>query len=265
MPKDGMRAGMIGCGTIGSELAQYLRRHPGFSLHTLCDALPDRAQRLARRWRTAAPGITDLAGTLRRNQVIVEAAGPGVVRELLSFPARRLQGKRILILSTGGLIHSLRKMHRLRETEFFIPSGAVAGLDAIRAVRGEIRSLTLTTTKPAGSLATAPFVNRNNLQLDRLATPQVIFEGGLEEAVEGFPVNINVAASLFLASRFRGLVVRIIADPATPFNSHEVQCEGDFGIIHTRTQNRPSANPKTSRLAILSARSVLDRMAGNIR
>jgi len=260
-----MRAGIIGCGNIGSELARYLRRHPGFHLHTLCDSVPGRAQRLARRWRNEVPRVTDTAGTLRRNQLIIEAAGPDAVGEILSLPAAVLRKKKLLILSTGGLVHSLRKMQCLWETEFYIPSGAIAGLDAVRAVSGEIRSLSLTTTKPATSLATAPYVLRKKMRLERLASPTVIFEGGLEAAVEGFPVNINVAASLFLASRFRNMVVRIIADPTTLFNSHEVHCEGAFGVIRTHTQNRPSANPKTSRLAILSACAALDRMVGNMK
>ncbi len=48
--------------------------------------------------------------------------------------------------------------------------------------------------------------------------------------------------------------VRIVADPNTDKNTHEIEAKGKFGKMSFRIENVPDENnPKTSRLAILSA------------
>ena len=60
--------------------------------------------------------------------------------------------------------------------------------------------------------------------------------------------------------------VRIIATPHMLVNVHEVYVVGDFGSFYTRTENFPSEqNPRTSRLAILSAEATLERILGNVK
>ena len=94
---------------------------------------------------------------------------------------------------------------------------------------------------------------------------KIIFEGNLSDAVNGFPQNINVAATLFLASRFEDIKVKIIADPNTKYNTHEIKATGDFGIIKSVTQNLPSKNPKTSYLALLSAIQAIKSLKNNVK
>ncbi len=49
-------------------------------------------------------------------------------------------------------------------------------------------------------------------------------------------------------------IVKIIVDPFTKKNTHEISAKGKFGQITTKIENIPdSNNPRTSRLAILSA------------
>jgi aspartate dehydrogenase len=57
--------------------------------------------------------------------------------------------------------------------------------------------------------------------------------------------------------------VRIIADPYTDVNQHEITANGKFGEMTIVVRNKPSPNnPKTSFLAVLSAieclRSICD-------
>ncbi len=60
--------------------------------------------------------------------------------------------------------------------------------------------------------------------------------------------------------------VRIIATPHMLVNVHEVYIVGDSGSIYARTENFPSEqNPKTSRLAILSAVATLERILKNVK
>ena len=70
-----------------------------------------------------------------------------------------------------------------------------------------------------------------------------------------FPKNINVAALLSLAGLgSEKTKVQIVADPSTDKNTHEIHAEGKFGKMSFKIENIPDENnPKTSRLAMLSA------------
>jgi aspartate dehydrogenase len=87
----------------------------------------------------------------------------------------------------------------------------------------------------------------------------VVFEGTARQAVQAFPQNLNVAATISLAGL--GLdrtMVRIIADPAATRNVHEVFVRGNFGEATVRLVNQPSLdNPKSSYLASLSVIATL--------
>ena len=103
---------------------------------------------------------------------------------------------------------------------------------------------------------------QNKIDLDSITDERVIFEGTAEEAVRGFPKNINVSAILSIAGvgpkRTR---VRIITAPEYTVNMHEIEVEGDFGRLVTRTENVPFPdNPKTSFLAALSAVATLKQL-----
>ena len=52
--------------------------------------------------------------------------------------------------------------------------------------------------------------------------------------------------------------VRVVADPNTDKNTHEISANGEFGNMKIIVENVPdSMNPKTSRLATLSAVELL--------
>lgn len=263
MIKTQIKTGIIGCGNIGEQLAVFLRKHPGFKVCTLTDSDHSRAKAVQKKFHSEPPAIVSLEEALTKNQLVIESAHRNAVMEILKCKSIDRNQKKILFMSSGGLIHALKKISDLKNVEFFIPSGAIAGLDAIKAVAGEIESLQLTTTKPSRSLSAANFIIKHSIDLNNLANPKVVFEGALDQAVKGFPENINVAASLFLATKFKKLKINIVADPAAELNTHEIICRGKFGVIHTKTENKPSGNPKTSRLAILSAIAMLKSMTGN--
>jgi aspartate dehydrogenase len=91
--------------------------------------------------------------------------------------------------------------------------------------------------------------------LDSLNSETVIFQGNAKEAVSLFPANINVAALLSLTGiGSEKTKVKIVADPNTDKNTHHIEASGNFGKMTFTIENFPdSNNPKTSRLAILSA------------
>ena len=105
-------------------------------------------------------------------------------------------------------------------------------------------------------------MRRRGLRLERLTRPAVIFEGTPRAVVRAFPQNTNIAAALSLASGAGGgpvTRIRVVADPAARRNVHELDVEGDCGRIRCRIESRPSANPKTSELAVRSAIASLGR------
>jgi len=99
------------------------------------------------------------------------------------------------------------------------------------------------------------FFENSDINLDVIISPTTIFEGTAKEAVSLFPANINVAALLSLSGiGSEKTSVKIVADPNTDKNTHHIEASGKFGKMTFTIENFPDANnPKTSRLAILSA------------
>jgi aspartate dehydrogenase len=141
----------------------------------------------------------------------------------------------------------------------YLPSGAIAGLDALKAVRDELESVVLVTTKNPNSLKGAPFFDSSDIDPEKISEPTVLFDGTAKEAVSLFPKNVNVSALLSLVGMGGdNTSVRVVADPNTDKNTHEVNANGKFGNLKITVENVPdSMNPKTSRLATLSAVELL--------
>ena len=259
-----VRVGLVGCGTIGSRLAlEVQRRH---SRHARIAALHDVDQRRARALQQQlhpAPPIVSLPQLIRRSQLVIEAASVEAAREVVP---RALRARRdVFVMSVGGLLpdRRWRTLARRAGRKVYVPSGALAGLDGVAAMAvGRIRRMSLTTRKPPRALAGAPGMGRARRTLARLARPVTVFDGSPEEAVRRFPQNTNVAAALALAggNAMTRRRIRVVADPTLRRNVHELDVESDCGRIRCRIESRPSANPKTSELAVRSAVATLGRL-----
>lgn len=229
-------------------------RRRAFTLVGLHDRDPGKATQLARLLRGRVP-VLPLSMLIRRSALVIEAASAAAAPAIV---ARALRARRdVLAMSAGGLLPRAARWRRLaaRGGRLVIPSGAIAGLDGIKAARcGTLRRVVLTTRKPPAAFPGIPRGRRG---------PVVLFRGSAARAVRCFPQNINVAATLALAglgaTRTR---VTIIADPAVRRNIHEIKAEGSFGRLTVRVENIPSRqNPKTSELAILSALATIQQLA----
>ena len=259
-----MKVGIIGCGFIGTEIAEFIERDKSFSLIGLNDTDKNKAEELIKKLNNK-PKFMELNDLIAKSDLIIESATKNAVESILNNKNLNKKNKKLMIMSTGGLISNLKLLNKIKNCEILLPSGAIAGLDAIKSVSGKINSLTLTTTKPVKGLEGAPFIADNKINLSDLKEKKAVFEGILKEAVSGFPQNINVAATLFLASKFESIKVKIVADPYSKYNTHEIQVQGEFGIINTTTQNLPSKNPKTSYLAVLSAIQAIKNIKNNLK
>jgi len=176
--------------------------------------------------------------------VVVEAASIEAVRQ----HAERVisSGKDLVVLSVGALLDEdfrgrLISAARARGCRIVVPSGAIGGLDVLKAAAvAGLESVVVTTTKSPKSLG------------GKVTGKTVVFEGDVRDAVRLFPKNINVAASVAIASGVN-VAVRIVADPNAETNTHEIAARGAFGEMKILVSNVPSPdNPKTSYLAALS-------------
>jgi aspartate dehydrogenase len=147
----------------------------------------------------------------------------------------------------------------------YLPSGAIAGLDAIKSVKDELESISITTTKHPRSLKGAKFFETSDIDLDSINKKTMIFQGTAKQAVSLFPANINVAALLSLSGiGSEKTKVTILADPNTDKNTHYIEASGKFGKMTFTIENFPDpTNPKTSRLATLSAIETLRKYCSN--
>lgn len=261
-----MKIAIIGFGNIGKYLAKWVVNEPSYELKYIISRtqIDKEDSDFANQPVVFKKEITsDLINDV---DIIIECATKEVVTQLLKFDEINRIGKKIIIISTGGLYQNKATLDKFKKCDFILPVGAIAGLDAIKAVNDEITSIKIKTTKHPKSLEGAPFFETSKIELSSIKMPQTIWEGEVSEAVKQFPKNINVAASIYFASKCEDLKIEIVADPNTTNNMHEITCEGDFGKIYTRTENKPSpANPKTSFLAVKSVVSILRNMNSNIK
>jgi aspartate dehydrogenase len=256
-----MIVGIIGCGAMGSEICRALNgdSFPGELL--LLDRHLDRAQHLAD-ISAAATAVASLQQIVDGSDLVVECASVQAVRDIALSVLKK--GKDLMILSVGALVdadfrQSIYEAARANKCCVYIPSGAIGGIDALLAAsQGAINRVTLTTTKPSKGLETAPYVLENDVNLTRSG---LIFEGTADEAIAGFPQNINVSATLALAGvGFEKTIVRIAVDPTSTHNVHVIEVEGEFGTFTARFENVPTENKRTSKLAAYSAVATLKRI-----
>lgn len=175
-----------------------------------------------------------------------------------------------MIMSVGALLDEsiyeiLSDACKDFKKTIYLPSGAIAGLDAIKSVKDELESISITTTKHPRSLKGAKFFETSDIDLNSINKKTIIFQGTAKQAVSLFPANINVAALLSLSGiGSEKTKVTIVADPNTDKNTHHIEASGKFGKMTFTIENFPDpTNPKTSRLATLSAIETLRKYCSN--
>ncbi len=258
-----LRVGVGGLGTVGSAVAQRLDAGVGGLRLTAVSARDsDRARQRATEF--AAPvEVLPLAELAAACDVVVECAPAAVFAEVAE-PAVRA-GRILVPISVGALLDhgSLVDLAAESGARIIVPSGALLGLDAVRAAaEGQIHSVRMVTTKPPRGLAGAPYLVNNDIDVLKLDTPMKVFEGSAREGAAGFPANVNVAAALGLAGIGADATqLEIWADPAIERNAHHIIVEADSARFELKIENVPSEeNPRTGRLVALSVIATLRRL-----
>ncbi|NLU69120.1 aspartate dehydrogenase domain-containing protein [Streptomyces sp. HNM0574] len=254
------RVGLIGWGAIGRVvgLAVAEGRVPGAELACVVE---NRDLGTG----TPAPQLA-LEDALERCDLLVEAAGQGVVRE---WGERILRsGTDLLIASTGALTDDALA-RTLRETgpgRVYFTGGAVGGLDLLQAVTalGPLTEVRLTTTKLPSTLE-QPWMDEELLHRMRTATgPVEVMSGTARDVPVRFPRSTNVAASVALAVGDPDLVrVSVVADPDATHTRHAVEASGAHGAYRFEVRHLPdAANPATSQVVPYAVLRSLGALAG---
>ncbi|MFL4480324.1 aspartate dehydrogenase domain-containing protein [Paeniglutamicibacter sp. ORCA_105] len=216
----------------------------------------------------SAVPVLDLAAATKGADVVLECASPAAVRAY--GPGIVGAGTDLLVASLGALVDD-----RLRSTllergpgRCFLSTGAIGGLDLVRASAGTIDAITLETRKPPAALlhrGLGTELRSSIVRADATGAVGHVFGGSVAEAVRLFPSNINVAAALGLAAGNMDLVrVDIIADPGATLTSHAIEVRGSGGTYRFAIENFPDpANLATSTLTARSLVSGLLRLAGH--
>jgi aspartate dehydrogenase len=257
------KIGIVGCGAIGSSLAKFIDRELSdkAELKAICDLDPSKANALKDSLNKSKPTVTSLDNLIKVSDLVIESASAKISYEIAKRAIARR--KSILVMSIGGIISKFDELFdlaRKKKCFIYLPSGAICGIDALKALSlAGIEKVTLTTRKPPNALKGADYITKNKIDLDKIDKETVIFEGSALDAVRDFPQNINVAALLSIAGiGAKNTKVKIVTSPSYKENSHEVEIVSKAGTIRTISQNVPfKENPKTSYLAALSAMSVL--------
>ncbi len=265
-----LKIGIAGCGAIGrgvgffidAELTQLTK------ITSLYDKTIENSLFIKEKVKNSMPEIaSDLETLVKKSDLVIESASWHIINPLLKQVIK--YKKDIVVLSIGGLLQNKRLLEEARKKRInvYLPSGAICGVDGVLASSCEkIRKCILTTAKPPEGLKNIEYLQNKRIQLDKIKKETVVFEGTPQQAFKFFPKNINVASTLVLASAFRDLKVIIKINPKLKRNTHQIFLDSNIGKITISIENIPSReNPKTSTLAIASAKALLKKILSPVK
>lgn len=258
-----INVGLLGCGVIGRALGEAIDQgKAGTSKLTIVyDVVPENAKDLARSL-VSKPLVAQSAMEVLNNEqvnLVIEAANQTAVREFI--PRAVENRKNVMVMSVGAftdenLFLQVTSLARQNGVRVYIPSGAIGGLDALKAAASAgLDEVSITSIKPPNALEGAPYIVQNKIDLNGLKERKLVYEGTAFEAASLFPANVNVAVALSLAGiGAKRTKTMVVADPSASNNSHEIFAKGAFGTMTVKVDNVQSpTNPKSSWLAALSA------------
>ena len=261
LPQLGIAIGSLG--TVGLDVARRIDAGiPGLKLQAVSALHRRRAEDRLKEFHRPIP-VLPLPELAETADVVVECAPSAVFRQVAE-PTIHL-GRVLIPISVGALIDNWDLVEKATKTgaRINIPTGALVGLDAVRAAaQGTVSRVTIITRKPPAGLAGSSYLIDNNIHVDEITEPTKVFEGTARSGVAAFPANVNVAAALGLAGIGPDqTMLEIWADPSIERNTHSIQVEADSARMELKIENVPSKeNPRTGRIVALSIIAALRRL-----
>lgn len=268
-----MRVAIIGGGVLGRLFLEHIRRGD-LGAHEVV-AIVGRSSTSKGVSLAAEYGVRYIAGLAAlidaNPEVVVEAASHEAVEHY--GPALLDRGIGFIVLSGGALADDALRNRLETAAErtgamLYVPSGGIGGLDALKAacIAGA-EEVTIAVTKPPAAWKGIPYVEAQGVDLDRLTSAAVLYDGPVRAGAKHFPANVNIAAVLSLAGiGFDRTRLKVVADPKLVYNTHIIDVRAATGNIALRFENVPSPeNPKTAWLACYSALAALKHAKSPIR
>jgi aspartate dehydrogenase len=262
------KIGIVGCGAIGKGVAIFIDKQ--LCAKTRVSALTDMDSRSAlnlQKRLSSRPEIMTLEENVKKNDLIIEAASIKGAKSVLEKAL--FYKKEVVIVSVGAFVGKASIISRAAKKGItvYVPSGAICGVDGFGALRmGKVKKISLVTSKPPSGLTGADYLKKKKIDLTGLKKERIVFKGGVKEAIRCFPKNINIAATLSLASEFKDIEVCIKADPNIKRNIHRIFIDSEQARLNISIENIPSKlNPKTSALTVLSLQFLLNKMFSNFK
>lgn len=263
-----LKVAIGGFGGIGLPVARWLAAgQPGLELSAVSARNVERARDKLATFDSTAPVVP--LGELAQHADIVIECVPAAVFDAVARPAVEA-GRMLMALSAGALLDRLGLVDEARRTgaRIVVPTGALLGLDAVRAAaQGKITSVKMITRKPPKSLVGAPYLVEHGISVEGLNAPKRVFAGNAREGARGFPANVNVAAALALAGIGpERTELEIWADPALQRNTHRIEVEAEAARLAMSVESIPSEeNPRTGKLTPLSVIACLRGLVEPLR
>ncbi|HUA54360.1 MAG TPA: aspartate dehydrogenase [Candidatus Sulfotelmatobacter sp.] len=267
-PKPPLSVGIGGLGAIGFAVAKALDAGiPGLALKAVSARDRDAAAKRVASFKHK-PAVVGLADLAELCDVVVECCPAKEFASVMEPAIAR--GRIVMPLSVGQLLERGDLIERARQTgaRIIVPTGALLGLDAVRAAaEGEIRSVRMVSRKPPAGLKGAPYLEQHKIDVDAIKTPTKIFDGSARDGARGFPANVNVAAALSLAGIGPDKTrLEIWADPTVTRNTHTIELDADSVRLTMTTENVPDAdNPRTGRNTPLSTIACLRSLTATLK
>jgi aspartate dehydrogenase len=265
--KKRLKIALIGYGAISQMLFGIFRdKRPAIDIVGVL-VRPGRAKATQKQVGRKVAVVESLKALLKlKPDVVVEAASQQAVRDWGEAILKK--GIDLMVIATGAygdpklwrrhLAVAAKSGARLR-----LPSGAIAGLDGLLAMRHDgLSRVKYVSIKPphawSGTSAETDF------DLPSLKEATVIFRGTPADAGRLYPKNANLAVTVALCGA--GLdktEIELVADPTLPAgtNASRLEVTGDSGELRMERLGRAMPdNPKTGVLTALTMADDLMKM-----
>jgi aspartate dehydrogenase len=190
--------------------------------------------------------------------VVVEAASQQAVRDWGETILKK--GFDFMVIATGAygdprLWKSHVKAAEKSGARLRLPSGAIAGLDGLLAMRlGTLTKVKYVSIKPPHAWTGTPA--ETDFDLPSIKEPTVIFRGKPADAGRLYPKNANLAVTVALCGAgLEHTEIELVADPTLPpgTNASRLEIVSDSGEMTMQRLGRAMPdNPKTGVLTALT-------------
>ena len=265
--KKRLRIALIGYGAIGQMLFDlFKKKKPAIDIVGVL-VRPGRAKATQKAVGRKSLVVETLPALLKlKPDVVVEAASQQAVIDWGETILAK--GIDFMVIATGAYGDPKLWQKHIKAAEksgarLRLPSGAIAGLDGLLAMRlGTLERVKYTSIKPPHAWTGTPA--ETEFDLPSIKVPTVIFSGSPADAGRLYPKNANLAVTVALCGA--GLdrtEIELVADPTLPpgTNASKLEVVSDSGELNMYRLGRAMPdNPKTGVLTALTMADDLMKM-----